>query len=171
MKARIETNQISAKYGICKLTFNEGNKAVSCSHEEGLRGDFLYFVVHHTLYQRHWNYRVPWFSRPIFFSLAVQNMPTAHFPVFEHELEGFLFLPKKRNCVLTALALRHSVTATLCQCGYVFWSKRSPWHINESPKQFNLIIQWPISTADSFLDIKYALLLFWDCNPVLLYSR
>lgn len=29
MKACKETNQISAKYGICKLTFNEGNKAVS----------------------------------------------------------------------------------------------------------------------------------------------
>lgn len=30
-------------------------------------------------------------------------------------------------------ALRHPLTAELCQCGWVFWSKWSPWQMNEPP--------------------------------------
>lgn len=69
---------------------------------------------------------------PIFF-LAVHNMPAAYFPVLDQTLESLRFLPEWWNWCVFIAALRHPLTAELCQCGWVFWSKWSPWQMNEPP--------------------------------------
>lgn len=65
------------------------------------------------------------------------KMPTTHFPVFEQTLEGFRFLPERKRSL-------NCQTAASCHCGYLFWSKWSPWQINETPIQLN---HWPTSIA------------------------
>lgn len=92
-------------------------------------------------------------------------MPTTHFPVLEPMLEDLQFLPERWNCVLSPLALRHSLTAVLCQCGDLFWSKWSPWQMNETTKQLN-INHWPTSAAVTCMDMCFALVRTWTlyCN-------
>lgn len=49
--------------------------------------------------------------------LAAHNVHTTYFPVFKQMLERLRFLPEWWDCALTMLALRHPLTAALCQCG------------------------------------------------------
>lgn len=92
-------------------------------------------------------------------------MPTTHFPVLEPVLEDWQLLPERWNCVLTTLAIRHSLTAVLCHCGDLFWSKWSPWQTTETTKQLN-INHWPISAALTCMDMCFALVRTWTlyCN-------
>lgn len=49
--------------------------------------------------------------------LAAHNVHTTYFPVFKQMLERLRFLLEWWDCAFTMLALRHPLTAALCQCG------------------------------------------------------